>query len=142
MNTEGSIEILTKAKELISDPKRWSQGKMARNRKGELVRSTAPTAVRWCALGAINHFTIDLNFSRMKRHREVAVDLLCSVIGITRINRWNDDPNPYINRWNDDPKRTHEEVMDAFDQAIILAQRREELYISTPEIAAHEDRDP
>ena len=130
MKMNGSIEILIEAKERISSPKCWTQGIGARDINGNPVRSLSDAAARWCAMGAIDRcFPIGTPFMAIE---DTGVhDLLRSATGTHDLTNWNDDP-----------ERTHDEVMDAFDQAIALAREKEELSISPPEIAAHEDRDP
>ena len=47
------VQVLRKARELISDPARWTQGAYARDESGFEVSSTWEAACCWCALGAI-----------------------------------------------------------------------------------------
>jgi hypothetical protein len=47
------LETLKAARDLISDPARWTQGCAARNANGESVDLMDEPAVCWCALGAI-----------------------------------------------------------------------------------------
>jgi hypothetical protein len=42
-----------KAYELLHSPRAWCQGSPARNSEGTKVQAFDPSAVRWCALGAI-----------------------------------------------------------------------------------------
>ena len=46
-------EILIAAKELISDPDRWTMKFLARNKVEREVDPTAPFACKWCAAGAV-----------------------------------------------------------------------------------------
>ena len=50
MNTR---EILVAARELISEPERWTQGEHARDLNGRRVSPGGPNAVCWCSLGAL-----------------------------------------------------------------------------------------
>lgn len=49
-----TIEVLTRARELISEEHRWTQYAYARDKEGICVESTSPKAACWCARGAIN----------------------------------------------------------------------------------------
>jgi len=53
MNPTDSIKLLTKVRELLSDPARWTQGTAARNVEGRHVTSTDPNATCWCLMGAV-----------------------------------------------------------------------------------------
>lgn len=46
-------EILVAARARIEDPKNWTCGATARDRYGGPVRAENPSAVRWCAVGAL-----------------------------------------------------------------------------------------
>lgn len=50
MNT---IEVLKAARELISNPARWTQGAFAKDVIGKQVAFDDPSAVCWCARGAM-----------------------------------------------------------------------------------------
>lgn len=49
-----TLETLVKARELIADPKRWTQGVPARDKYGHIVLANHPSAVKWCASGALS----------------------------------------------------------------------------------------
>jgi hypothetical protein len=51
------LTTLTKARELISDPARWTQGEYARDAKGAEVKPGSKYATCWCALGAVRKVT-------------------------------------------------------------------------------------
>lgn len=95
-------EVLRAAKAKIATPGTWIQKVAARNVAGDCVFSGSPEAVCWCSLGAILATGADQMFSAMQ-----VLDLS---LGVN--TGW----------WNDAPERTHEEVMVAFDRAIVLAE--------------------
>ena len=100
-------EILIAMKEKIATPEKWLQGGHAKNVEGEYVDPESKDAICWCSLGAawaVTHSTPeDSYFTALEYVRKFTdKDLLF---------------------WNDDPERTHEEVMNAFDKAIALAQK-------------------
>lgn len=53
------FELLSKAQDLIRDPKNWTQGKFARNAEGGYVHVHSEQAVCFCSLGAIERLTVD-----------------------------------------------------------------------------------
>ena len=91
-------EVLTKARDLISSPERWTQGASARSASGDVVHVSSPDAVSWCALGAIEKAA-----DYKETWFEEAVKL-CDVIphGIATFN----------------DSHAHAEVLAAFDKAI------------------------
>jgi len=46
-------QVLTEARELISDPERWTTGIYAVDADGNDVVSTDPKACKWCSIGAV-----------------------------------------------------------------------------------------
>lgn len=94
-------EILTKAKELISDPENWIKETYYQNKDGKEC---------FCSLGAIARAEGVSNFTSSSTKaasilKEVVIDDLCET---QTFAIYNDDHN-------------HEEVMDAFDKAIVLS---------------------
>ena len=47
------LELLVAARELIGVRERWCFGAMARTKRGYPVSPRAPSAVSWCAMGAL-----------------------------------------------------------------------------------------
>lgn len=90
-----TVEVLRKARDLLATGA-WCQGNAARDKHGEPVDESDPSAVRWCALGACWHAGCGLEAMRAIQ-RQVGT---------------------FITEWNDDPDRTLAEVLDAFDRAI------------------------
>lgn len=96
MNT---LETLKAARERISVPEHWTQGHYARNAAGTMESMTSSKAVCWCAEGSI--LMVDSG------HCGAALRALGSVVGTS-----------HIPTFNDDARRTHAEVLAAFDEAI------------------------
>jgi hypothetical protein len=91
------LETLKAARQLITDPAKWTQGWFARNAAGENVNALSQSAVCFCALGALDKFnavpaTIDAIT------RQLPSDLVT-------ISKFNDT-------------HTHAEVLALFDAAI------------------------
>jgi len=98
------VATLTAARELLSDPVRWTKGRMARDAAGERAYSRSPEAVCWCAAGALN------KVSSAWGVQEAQGILFASVSG------------KGIAAFNDDPTTTHADILAAFDRAIAAAK--------------------
>lgn len=92
-------EILIKAKEVITDPKNWTQGKFARNALGKTACPTDFDAVCFCSLGALKRIGKSSSF-----HLQL---------------RLNEAVGGSIVDYND--SHTHEQVMEVWDKAIAKA---------------------
>lgn len=98
------LVILKAARTLLTDPKCWTQGSLARLASGEptyLVESS--NAVCWCIMGATCRF-----------------DPLDSGQLADRLLRDHLPPGYYrsIGEFNDNPSTTHADVMSLFDRTI------------------------
>jgi len=94
-----TLEILVKARELIAEPERWTQGAFARDEHG-FSRYVCPGEFDYtcyCASGALR-----------------------AAGGYTTHPAYNaiHTGGPAVCVWNDAPGRTHAEVLAAFDAAI------------------------
>ena len=102
-----TVDVLKMARELITDPDRWIQGKLScRNIDGTRC---------YCAVGAIDEAVAILdNLNDLDESRRApslylrAVTRFRETIGIVDIPAFNDT-------------HTHEEVLEAFDKAIAEA---------------------
>jgi hypothetical protein len=109
-----TLEIIKAARELISDPKRWTQGASARDDTGSEHYGSDKVAVCWCATGAVSEVTKGLMFAKYVK----AINLLDSVCPSVV------DPDPDvpclrpIAHYND--THVHEEVLAKMDEAIEL----------------------
>jgi len=93
--------VLTKARDLISEERRWCKGTLARGWLDVPVPIHSRFARRFCAIGAIYRAGRDLG---------LPVNDACSAL-----ERQTVRTIPY---WNDGRRRTHAEVIAAFDAAI------------------------
>lgn len=104
-----ALDILTKAQDLIRDPKNWTKGTYAREEGGHPVAVDEPSAVCFCSIGAlVKVLDGDPDNLRMARG--------CLVSAVR-------DSDPDINgiaEFND--HHTHEEVMAVWDNARELAR--------------------
>lgn len=56
--SEDPVEVLKKCIALFSDSSHWTRGTEARDSRGkDLDMGNHPQATRWCAIGAIRHFS-------------------------------------------------------------------------------------
>ena len=96
-----AVAVLTRARDLIADERRWCKRFSARNRLGLPVSVQSASAWRFCAIGAIQRaaWELGLPFNEPGSALE-----------------WQ-TARP-IPDWNDDRHRTHAEVVVAFDAAI------------------------
>ena len=94
--------VLSKARDLISEERRWCKGTLARGWLDVPVPIHSRFARRFCAIGAIYRAGRDLG---------LPVDGACSALEWQTVRTI-----PY---WNDGRRRTHAEVVAAFDAAIV-----------------------
>lgn len=110
---------LTTAKALIDTPEKWTQGDMARDRRGNGMSATEPGAVCFCSLGALSKIVNGNGLSAAYRHSVL-------VLGEVMANEKLSDYNlafRHIHHYND--KHTHHFWMGMFDRAIEIAKKRE-----------------
>lgn len=101
MNT---VDILKKAREIISDESRWTQGAYARTGKGRLIGPHCRGAVCFCSVGAIFKASgLDWGYLPSR---------IVSAFGF--------DDEGKIALFND--KNTHGSVLKMFDKAIARAE--------------------
>ena len=108
-----SVEVLTKARELISDPAKWTQGASAKNRDGKVVGLMSDDAECFCLIGAIDRITLD--------GEDADNDTAWAGAEAYRLTR-DAIGGGAISEWNDEPKRTHADVISALDAAIEKAK--------------------
>jgi hypothetical protein len=72
-------QIVFRARQLISDPARWTQGDLAKRRNGLSIEPSDPDAYRFCAVGALTRAASELTgdvFAANTLATEVHVGLL------------------------------------------------------------------
>lgn len=97
-------QILRGARELLSDPKKWTKGKLAKNELGLEVNTQDEAAVCYCAMGAIDK----LAGNDVVRHSAALSWLIAAL------------PSGNVVLFNDAPETTHADILDLFDKAIEL----------------------
>ena len=99
-----TVEILRAARELISDPARWTRGKYGATATGNHVRGDDPQAIRWCAYGAIEKVVGNSSWDAEMILSEAA--------------------HPHVVIHIND-ELGHAAVLDLYDRAIALAEQEE-----------------
>ena len=97
--------MLALARQLITVEQRWCQGAFARGWFDIAVPVRSGFARRFCALGAVRRAGRDLG---------LIVEPACTALEL--------QTGRPVADWNDDPKRTHGEVVAAFDAAIAVLE--------------------
>lgn len=113
------VDDIIAVRQLLSDPNRWCQRTMAANAKGRGTLFDQPEAVRWCLLGAICKVTYTdrlplPNYKIVKKYLNDCVKKkrqTCSEIFPMELAG--------LEAWNDANGRTHEEIINFLDEAIV-----------------------
>lgn len=95
------VKVLKAARELISDPARWTQFESARDEFGNPIPARDQKACSFCSVGAFSRVCMDFSFEV----RDAAEEAFYEAIGSSSIATFNDS-------------HTHPEVLAAFDAAI------------------------
>lgn len=104
-----TIEILKRAKALISYPPNWTIGAIARDHKGDVVGINDANAVSFCAIGALSKVCADAGI--FYECFEPALEILDSVTYCKACSVWNDSQG-------------HQATLYMFDQAIAKLEKR------------------
>ena len=105
-------ELLTKAKAVIADPRRWTQGWYAKDAEGQPVGSRKSYAVCWCSVGALDKVAYEENTYKTFFAATEYLGVVADEFGCSSIPDLNDHSS-------------HETVMKAWDRAIKLAKEDE-----------------
>jgi len=111
-------EILSEARNLLSDPDRWTQWYYARDEKGNHRQAQSKDAVCFCSIGAIMKAS-GRETSIHQKHTGQDLEYLAQAM---RPDRQGMSVGQAITRFNDASDRSHKEVLAAFDKAIVIAQ--------------------
>ncbi|MFB2553933.1 DUF6197 family protein [Ensifer soli] len=105
--TNEIYNVLDRAQSLIRDPKNWGRHEYARTSDGTLTDITDPNAFCFCTAGAVYRVLGSVGGF------PASLQILARAIG--------DSSEGSIYLWNDNWRRTHAEVMAAFDRAKALS---------------------
>jgi hypothetical protein len=101
-----ALGVLVAARRLLARRERWIKGSFARTREGYRTSEFSESAVCFCALGAVNRCA-NLN-SKLELDAKRALYPVMSYD---------------ISGYNDAPRRTHKQVLAAFDRAIVTLRK-------------------
>lgn len=107
-------QLLTKAKELIQDPKNWIKGTLAANAKGVHVAVGSRSACCFCALGALTRAAQRQSGLTKFRAGNVLSTAACEL-----------GAGASVTSFNDRKRTTHADIMKLYDKAIALAMENE-----------------
>ena len=104
-DTQSAAQVLRAARELLSDPARWTKGAWAEDGAGMEVSPVSPNAVCWCVEGAL------MRVSGVEVVTAVgfALEALANVVGD-------------IAWYNDAATTQFSDILTALDRAIALAE--------------------
>lgn len=106
MNAQTAVEVLIAARELVSTPDRWTQDVSARDHNGAECDPDSPAAACFCSLTAL------YKAGGRNERTEVARGIFMRAV------------RQAVSQYNDAPRRTHAQILAAFDRAIARARER------------------
>lgn len=107
------LQIVKRAREIISAPGAWTQNAFARRVDGSRVDPTSEGACKFCAVGALAKAHLEIKMKTISQDLMEASNFVGMCIpGATQTWRLS------LASYNDDPDRTQEEVIAVFDRAI------------------------
>jgi hypothetical protein len=98
-----------KAKELLDDASKWTQGVLARDSESRGCYPVSPEAMSWCVVGALCRIYED------ERKLLDAIHLVGKAIA--DLYDYNQLTVDEIEDWNDDPERTFDDVRKVLETA-------------------------
>lgn len=127
-----NVEILKKARALITEPERHTTGSYAKDVSGLVVNPTDPHATCWCALGAIAH-SVGADYIMYHNPSTTYCEVLRALENAS--GTWHGRKN--IARFND--TYGHAEVLALFDRAIAAEEKKLRVRAEDERIAAQYD---
>ena len=103
--------LLTEARSLIISEDNWIKKSNAKNELGYRVCATAPTACKFCAMGALER--VYFNSPSAFSYSEFTKTLDLIEIEVEKVSSFQS-----LNWYNDSPETTHANIMNVFDNAI------------------------
>ena len=113
------VDILTRAKAIVTHKDNWTQGEYARNARGNQVQSDDPTAVCWCASGAIERAGGNIGTTNYA-HQQPTGTAICAFAQTLPDDHWDGALVPLhaVVNFNDADSTSHSDVLAAFDKSI------------------------
>ena len=104
-------QILRKARGLLSDRRKWTRYGAARTGQGAICTPYAPSAVRFCAYGAIARAALEVTGNRQQA-RQLAKSIETQLVGVERAPH----PQKRLSHIND--RKGYAAVISLFDAAV------------------------
>lgn len=122
------LEILTRAREIITPPGNWTRHYVARNKDGEVTFSSSPDACQWCAIGAIEAASGSQIIPYPPRDIKVEMDSALNTLRSAIPAGFSDPRNggPIVSIYNDAKSTSHDDILKLFDRAISAAKKDED----------------
>lgn len=111
--------VLRKSRTLLVE-QGWTKGELARNKYRHKVDPTSPSAVKFCAQGAIhNVLGVSDDWRPSEGSKQVSAAMDCLMLAAPAGFGW-----PYtVDDYNDADETTLEDIKDWFVRAIVLAKQ-------------------
>lgn len=126
MYTEETLQILEGARELLTEPNRWTKGISARDYKGKQTWCLGPTACCWCLTGALRRAALELSgvlfLEPLKPTWRKSLRFTRLILADVIEPDWESesyDASDVVIEFNDHGDTTHHDVLVAIDAAII-----------------------
>ena len=100
MTNTQKLAAIRAIRKLLATPDRWTQGAMARDKRGDVELDISSKAVCWCLVGSIRY--VCRTFTR----RWTTYEFLAGLLGFEDIAEWQDAP-----------ERTHADILALLDRA-------------------------
>lgn len=110
------VETLQGMRDLLVEPRRWTQGSRARNARGEDTNPIGEDAVCWCIVGAYQR--IATKEVREDIYDDLRADAVGKYLEIEVLRE-----SALTNPWSFNDLRTHSEVIAIIDAALINAKK-------------------
>ena len=116
---EQAILVLKKVRELFRDQTKWAAGALAYSEGDETVQPHSPSAVRWCAAGAIAKVVRETTRSASEREQveHTATTLLKRCI---QVNAYGERDIPHVN----DGHNGYARIMEGLAKAVGVSPKR------------------
>lgn len=99
------VEQLQNARDLITDPNKWTKRSFAKDSHGNSVSATSSRAVCFCSIGALEHVSNGIGYEKSLNILQSIAPLYTTVIV-----------------YNDSYNTTHDDILKLFDVAIEKAK--------------------
>lgn len=115
------LKVLKGARDVLSDPERWTQGALARTASNRPVDVDDHEAKCFCLFGAIAHVGVGLARSSdptVTEDSDIAGSFVAAGLVFDAIREMENYTELSVVSWNDNPDRNHAEVVQLLDTAI------------------------